>query len=77
MESQMSGEWISMDERLPEDGEDALIVMPPDDEGDREVEMAEWHAEAKVWKQLSGMLLAVPGYWVTHWMPLPEPPEVK
>ena len=63
-----------MTERLPDDGEDALIVMPADEDGEREVEMAEWHAETKVWMRLSGLLVAVPGYWVTHWMPLPAPP---
>jgi hypothetical protein len=70
-------EWINTDERLPEDGEDALIVMGADEDGERDVEMAEWNAETKNWQQLSGLLLVVPGYLVTHWMPLPEPPEVR
>jgi hypothetical protein len=74
IDGQAVGAWIPVDERLPKDGEDALIVMPPDEDGEREVEMAEWHAEAKVWTKLSGILMTVPGYLVTHWMPLPEPP---
>jgi hypothetical protein len=73
----MESQWISTDERLPDDGEDCLIVMREDEDGQREVEMAEWNAQTKAWQQLSGMLLVVPGYWITHWMPLPEPPEVE
>jgi hypothetical protein len=53
-------EWISVKDRLPEHGSTCLIVTTKKEEG---ISIA-WFEKA---------------YWskwdVTHWMPLPKPPE--
>lgn len=66
-------EWISVKNRLPEE-ENAyyLICM-----GGRTVRVGMY--ENGYWSYCSGIymteLAAKPGYRVTHWMPLPEPPK--
>ena len=59
-------QWIPVDERLPEIGVSVLVA----DFGDVH-EMA-WNGRYWV-VPASGWV----GDGVTHWMPLPEPPEVK
>lgn len=69
-------EWISVKDRLPEDGQKVLAFGGGErryycvakffkhfnDGGDF------WHLGAKDRKYS-------PGYKITHWMPLPEPPK--
>lgn len=58
------GEWISIDERLPDNGETVLTV---DNEG---------YMIVASWYELGGWFLPVcRANPVTHWMPLPEPPK--
>ena len=60
------GEWISVEERLPDNGEKVLIA---DNEG--------YMIVAK-WYELGGWFLPVcRANPVTHWMPLPEPPKAN
>lgn len=57
-------EWISVEERLPDNGETVLTV---DNEG---------YMIVASWYELGGWLLPVcRANPVTHWMPLPEPPK--
>ena len=67
-EGDAMGEWIPVDERLPEIGVSVLAV----DFG-KVCEMAwngrYWVVPASKWDWV--------GDGVTHWMPLPKPPEVK
>lgn len=65
-ETRMS-KWISVDERLPEEGTDVLGYYP---DGCCEVVM--YNASLKEFKRLEGEW---PGCDPTHWMELPEPPE--
>lgn len=58
--------WISVEERLPENG--LAIVCCPDP--DRPVYIA-WMCDGRWLNQFSRPL----GLPVTHWMPLPEPPK--
>lgn len=56
--------WISVDERLPEYGTEVLVCLA---NGTRAI--AYWHV-SKCWLGLGTKL-----NHVTHWQPLPEPPE--
>ena len=63
---QSVGEWISAEERLPDNGETVLTV---DNEG---------YMIVASWYELGGWFLPVcRANPVTHWMPLPEPPKTN
>ena len=64
-----TGEWISVDERLPEQFETVLVFC---DTGARKFQCVSEMIEpnGKRWS-------AVCGFRVTHWMPLPEAPKMK
>ena len=62
--------WISVDERLPEDGE---IVLTVDSEGEREVCFYE-EAMKGIFQRFGGLVKI---FNITHWMPLPEAPKMK
>lgn len=60
--------WISVDERLPEDGKNVLVhVTNP----------AVWWNVDVDWRTEGGWAVNADSDWhiVTHWMPLPEPPK--
>ena len=62
--------WISVDERLPEDGETVLTISA-------EAEMAVCFYETTlegIFQQYHGLVRI---YNITHWMPLPEAPTMK
>ena len=66
--------WIPVEERLPEvwsNDETAELVNYMIYSPDFGVDIGNYHAKAKKW-----FCVALP-CTVTHWMPLPEPPEVK
>jgi len=62
-------EWISVGDRLPNDGELVLIVTVSGDLTD--YNFAKWSGD--YWTRKAWPL----GYAPTHWMPLPEPPKNK
>ena len=67
--------WIPCSERLPEPNEFVLYVWRSKN-GNVAV-LHGWHFENRVenaWHQ-SGIGMSRPNEEVTHWMPLPEPPE--
>jgi hypothetical protein len=64
----MSGAWIPVSERWPERNEIVLAV----DEGG--VTVGSYSPMLEDWWSLHGDRMA-PGPTVSHWMPLPEPPE--
>lgn len=64
--------WIPVDERLPDvwrNDETAELVNYMIYSPDFGVDIGNYHAKAKKW-----LCMALP-CTVTHWMPLPEPPE--
>ena len=66
--------WIPVTERLPEvwrNDETAELVNYMICSPDFGVDIGNYHAKAKKW-----LCMALP-CTVTHWMPLPEPPEVE
>lgn len=66
--------WIPVEERLPEvwrNDETAELVNYMIYSPDFGVDIGNYHAKAKKWFCM-GLLCAA-----THWMPLPEPPEVE
>lgn len=62
--------WISVDERLPENEQ---MVLTIDTEGEMQVCFYETAWEG-IFQQCHGLVKI---YNITHWMPLPEPPEAK
>ena len=58
-------QWISVDERLPQDGEEALVYA-----GNRGVMIGLYDSVLQVWLDYECC-----GLKVTHWQPLPEPPK--
>jgi|LakMenE01Jun11ns_1017448.scaffolds.fasta_scaffold9719164_1 hypothetical protein len=63
--------WVSVSERLPEEGQEVLWYSSHDRfarwrwaTGKREGDLVDW----------GGDLSAKIDGWLTHWMPLPEPP---
>lgn len=66
--------WIPVEERLPEvwrNDETAELVNYMIYSPDFGVDIGSYHAKVKKW-----LCMALP-CTVTHWMPLPEPPEVE
>lgn len=67
-------QWIPVEERLPEvwrNDETAELVNYMIYSPDFGVDIGNYHAKAKKW-----LCMALP-CTVTHWAPLPEPPEVE
>ncbi len=64
------GEWVSVEDRLPEDG---MTVLTIDTEGKNEVcfYQKEWEG---VFQQCGGLIKI---FNITHWQPLPKPPKMK
>ncbi len=64
-------EWISVKDRHPTNDDDVLII---DDNGRMAVSCYFWAKHMYVWEQRDDQI----GLGnVTHWMPLPKPPQEK
>jgi len=77
-------EWISVDERLPEDGDEGLCVMRLYGDESNELIVVpfrmlgdQWHPHYRDDDDESSIDAALDGclYEPTHWQPLPEPPK--
>lgn len=65
----MESKWIPVSERLPEEDSIVLAFLP--EGGNLKPEVREMYFSGGEW-------LNDRGHWdVSHWMPLPEPPEVR
>jgi hypothetical protein len=64
--------WIPVEERLPEDRQTVIACFPPVRSGDPTDVCAATFNKAQGWFAMEHGC-----YTATHWMPLPEPPEVK
>lgn len=72
------GEWISVKDMFPEDGEDVLFIVEPNG-----VPFVRIGSRGKdgVWRLLCGMwgdyrpFTSTTAWPVTYWMPLPKTPE--
>ena len=67
---QSEGEWISVDERLPEDGKKRVAVFLQNNP----LIAAMGSNRIDTDRYLNGKWVRW-GKWITHWMPLPEPPK--
>jgi len=62
--------WIPVSERMPDDWESVLTIDIS--KSTRDAVTAFYNPETSLWSTPFSSDL-----WVTHWMPLPEPPEVE
>ncbi len=70
----VAARWIPVEERLPEEGEQVIVWMPDCPHHPCGMDMGSCMTDSwGVSWMVSGGRSAFP----THWMPLPEPPEVK
>lgn len=70
-------EWISVKDRLPEGEEDVLVHLTSKELVVGAFMTALIHDERFWVLSRGGDFYACPQFGVTHWMPLPEPPEVS
>lgn len=73
IENEIIMEWIKIEDRLPENDEEVLIAywhIP-----DHERYEPDWIIETG--RHLDGQWVQLQGENITHWMPLPNPPEEK
>lgn len=62
--------WISCKERMPDDYERVLVALMYD-----EVNIGVYNAKISQW-EIDGLFYSGGKLdWVSHWKPLPEPPE--
>lgn len=65
----MTGEWIDVDDKMPEDGQECLVTDGVD------VELWLYTLEEEQpWQSSTGGPEFYPSS-ITHWMPLPDPPK--
>lgn len=64
-------EWISVEERLPEDNHSVLVYCPYN----KCIFTAYYDDFAGEWVHFGGCMPGEVYYPVSHWMPLPEPPK--
>ena len=67
-------DWISVEDELPPKGEPVVYIKTKDHKEGWFVGIAYWTVSEK-WNPECESTQCPTGF--THWMPLPEPPEVK
>lgn len=63
-------DWILVTERLPEDTRLVNVAL-----GETVVSTAHYNHGKKLWRPFNSFTKFYPAGFVTHWTPLPEPPE--
>ncbi len=67
--------WISVSERLPERNVRVLVVASPTPGVVKRITIADW-SEHNHWEiDPDDRLICINNETITHWMPLPAPPE--
>lgn len=62
-------EWVDVKDRLPE--ESGMYIVTANDGHAQRVSFVQWQKKNRMWN-----LTGARSYWrVTHWMPMPQPPE--
>jgi len=61
-------EWISVKDRMPEDGKEVLFC------DGSSIMVGRYNGDEKFWELTDANMIAY-AVDITHWMPLPEPPE--
>ena len=72
MEAVRMSEWISVKDRLPKNGQDILAYSI---NGEKETRIVPANYDHDVWYDCIFNHVMHNGC-ITHWMPLPDPPEV-
>ena len=76
LEAKLAAKWISVDERLPEDQQEVLIVVPSINLHTKAERQDVFHAN--FWEESKTMASCEEGDFedgeYTHWQPLPDPP---
>lgn len=62
--------WISVKDKLPEDGEYIVTAADPNNPDDVHVGWDEYHKDGNGWIEYDGVYSV---HIVTHYQPLPEP----
>jgi len=75
--SPSKGEWVSVEDRLPEVGSERYLILCKG--GNRRLSYYWWNdgqRDVSDWQRVEGRGSVTDyGYEVTHWQPLPPPPE--
>lgn len=75
-DTNVPGKWISVEERMPEIRHAVLVYTPHH----KNIWAASMHEDGNwyIWSPSSSVSLDPRWFGpITHWMPLPEPPEVR
>lgn len=75
---EMMSEWISVDDRLPESRDDGVLVYFSETGGVETVHIQDYFDDITAGVDAAGNQLYTKWYKnqkVTHWMPLPAPPQ--
>ena len=79
LEAKLAAKWISVEERLPEDQQEVLIVVPSINLHTKAERQDVFHAN--FWEESKTMASCEEGDFedgeYTHWQPLPPAPEVQ